>query len=296
MKLIQLWVAVLILCFCNACSTDVDFGEQYKKQIYIVKGNDRLTETTLPMADRTEAFVTFYCSGSEMSDKDVVVQYKIDKEALTAYNETEYGDNLARQMVCVPEEMVTFEEPAVTIKAGQEYAVLHFSINTSGLDPALNYAVPITITEVSAYEINQNVKTLFYKIKLKTQYSGLYNSQVVYHAFGKVESTKYVQKTAAAIAKNQIKVPVLDQKEVAEGSLDYVIVTMNEDNSVTLSTQNPVIAPQDEIYVNNEPVKVNYYDPDKKQFVIGYSYDTNPSDSWGLGKKYIIETMDYIEE
>lgn len=296
MKLIQLWVAVLILCFCNACSTDVDFGEQYKKQIYIVKGNDRLTETTLPMADRTEAFVTFYCSGSEMSDKDVVVQYKIDKEALTAYNETEYGDNLARQMVCVPEEMVTFEEPAVTIKAGQEYAVLHFSINTSGLDPALNYAVPITITEVSAYEINQNVKTLFYKIKLKTQYSGLYNSQVVYHAFGRVESTKYAQKTATAIAKNQIKVPVLDQKEVAEGSLDYVIVTMNEDNSVTLSTQNPVIAPQDEIYVNDEPVKVNYYDPDKKQFVIGYSYDTNPSDSWGSGKKYIIETMDYIEE
>lgn len=296
MKLIQLWVAVLILCFCNACSTDVDFGEQYKKQIYIVKGNDRLTETTLPMADRTEAFVTFYCSGSEMSDKDVVVHYKIDKEALTEYNETEYGDNLARQMVCIPEEMVTFEEPAVTIKAGQEYAMLHFSINTSGLNPALNYAVPITITEVSAYEINQNVKTLFYKIKLKTQYSGLYNSQVVYHSYGKVESTKYAQKTTTAIAKNQIKVPILDQKEVAEGSLDYVIVIVNEDNSVTLSTENPLVAPLDETWVNQEPVKVNYYDPAKKQLVICYSFDTDPSDPWGSGKKIIIETMDYIEE
>lgn len=294
MKLIQLWFAVLILCFCNACSTDVDFGEQYKKQIYIVKGNDRLTETTLPMADRTEAFVTFYCSGSEMSDKDVVVQYKIDKEALTAYNETEYGDNLARQMVCVPEEMVTFEEPAVTIKAGQEYAVLHFSINTSGLDPALNYAVPITITEVSAYEINQNVKTLFYKIKLKTQYSGLYNSQVVcYDVFKRLESTKYAQKTATAIAKNQMKVPVLDQKEVAEGSLDYVIVTLNEDNSVTLSTESTFVKPVYEIEINDEIIKVNYYDPAKKQFVLCYLYNSTSDFFEG---KYIIETMDYIEE
>lgn len=294
MKIIQLGLAGMMICFCHACSIDVDFGEQYRKQIYIVKGNDRIVETTFPMTEKNDGFVTFYCSGSEMSGKDVVVRYKIDPEALQKFNETEYGDNPSKQMVCIPEEMITFHETSVIIPAGKEYAMLNFSINTTDLDPALNYALPITIVAVSDYEINENVKTLFYKVKLKTQYSGLYDAKVVYYSFGKVESTKYVQKKSVAVSKKQIKLSVLDKKEVTDGSVNYYIITLNDDNSVTLSTEDPVLVPQTQIYVNGSPVKVNYYDPEKRQFIIGYSYKTsaNPND-W---PKFIIETLDYSEE
>lgn len=294
MKVIYLLLAGILMSCCVACSNEVDFGEQYKKQVYIVNGNNRYTETTLMMAESVDGFVTFYCSGSDWSSKDVQVNYKVDREALDHFNTTEFENDSVRIWHCIPEEYITFHEPMVTIKAGEEYAPLHFSVNTSGLDPSLVYAIPLTITEVSDYEINPDVKSLLYKVDLQTEYSGTYNARVDLHYYGRLESTKFAQKLTTAVSKKEIKVPVLDNKEVVTGSNKYYIITLNDDNSLTLSSGDPLFTSRDQIMVGGVPVKTNYYDPETKQFVVGYSYVMDPSDSWSA--RYIIETLTHAEE
>lgn len=296
MRTIKLFLIGIILYICVACSTEVDFGEQYKKQIYIVNANEHVVEAEHPLAESTDGFVTFYCAGSKETTKDVTVHYKIDKEALEAYNKSEYDQNTSKYMECIPEDKIQFHEEAVTIKAGEDYAMLGFSINTSELDPAKNNAIPITITGTSDYEINQGMKTLFYHLKLKTQYSGLYDSRLDLHRFALLQSSKFVQKKTIAISKNQIKVPVFDKKEVLEGSINYYIITLNEeDHTVTLTSDDPNFKPQTVMNVKPdadsavEKVPVNYYKPDTKEFVIGYSY---PSDGTVY---FIIETMKHID-
>lgn len=297
MKTIRLFLTGVILYICAACSTDVDFGEQYKKQIYIVNANERIVSAEHNLTESTDGFMTFYCAGSETSQKDVVVRYKIDKEALDAYNKSEYDENTAKYMECVPEDKIRFHENTVTIKAGEDYAILGFSINTLDLDPSKNYAIPVTITEVSAYEINPEMKTLFYNLKLKTPYSGLYDSRLELHRFALLQSTRFAQKKTIATAKNEIRVPILDKKEIPDGSIDYYVITLNEeDNTVTVTSEAEGFTPLKVMNVKPSPdspapqqVPVNYYKPETKEFVIGYSYPVNGT------LHFIIETMKHIE-
>lgn len=296
MKPIKLFITGIILYASGACSTDVDFGEQYKKQIYIVNANERMVSVVHPLAEGSDGYVTFYCAGSERTRRDVVIHYKIDKEALDAFNLTEYGDNTSKYLYCVPDDKVTFSEETVTIKAGTDYAALKFSINTLDLDPAANNTIPISVAEVSDYEISPKLKTLFYRLKLETKYSGLYDSRLAVHSFGLLESTKFVQKTTVATAKSEFMVPVLNKKDIPEGSINYYVVTLDEEtNLVTLSSPDPNFVPQTVINVRPDastpavPTPVNYYDPEKKEFVIGYSYPDVG------GTKFIIETMLHID-
>ena len=294
MKLSNLWFAGILFFLCNACSTEVDFGEQYKKQIYIVNGNNRYVETEFAMDEEVEGFVTFYCSGTEGSSRNIEVRYKTDPEALQKFNATEYGDNPAKSLVCLPEEVLTFHEPVVTIPAGKEYAALKFTIRTAELDPGLNYAIPITITDVSDYEINQELKTLFYKVKLKTAYTGIYNSVVkIYNGFD-YETTKYVQKRVTAASKTSIKVPFMNNKETETGSNDYITVQLDEaTNQLTLSSEVEGFGNVSSFMIFDNgwvTLDINYYNPETKEFVLGYKYQES-----GKSLKMIYEVIQFIE-
>lgn len=296
MKSIKLFITGVILYACGACSTEVDFGEQYKKQIYIVNANERIISVVHPLTESTDGYVTFYCAGSERTSKDVVVHYKMDKEVLDAFNVSEYGENTAKHLYCVPEDKVKFAEETVTIKAGTDYATLKFSIKTEDLDLAKNNTIPISVTEVSEYEINPELKTLFYRLKLETKYSGLYDSRLAIHASGSLESTKFIQKATVATAKNQIRVPVMERKDIPEESINYYVITLDEaTNEVTLTSPDPNFKPQAVINVRPSPsekpvpIKANYYNPEKKEFVIGYSYKVP------AGNKFVLETIRHID-
>ena len=294
MKLSNLWFAGILFFLCNACSTEVDFGEQYKKQIYIVNGNNRYVETEFAMDEEVEGFVTFYCSGTEGSSRNIEVRYKTDPEALQKFNATEYGDNPAKSLVCLPEEVLIFHEPVVTIPAGKEYAALKFTIRTAELDPGLNYAIPITITDVSDYEINQELKTLFYKVKLKTAYTGIYNSVVkIYNGFD-YETTKYVQKRVTAASKTSIKVPFMNNKETETGSNDYITVQLDEaTNQLTLSSEVEGFGNVSSFMIFDNgwvTLDINYYNPETKEFVLGYKYQES-----GKSLKMIYEVIQFIE-
>lgn len=278
-KLIAIGYFVFLLA---ACSNDVDFGEQYKKIVYIVNSKDKIVKTQHGLVEKSDGFITFYCGGTEPLKKDLVIHYTIDTNALHQFNKTEYGeDNKSKYLVYVPEENVTFHEPSVTIKAGEEYGILHFSINTVDLNPGAKNAIPISITEVSDGEINSGLKTLFYQLSLVTPYSGTYESATVSYDFFTYKETKNISKTVIPLSRNSVRIP-LNQKEVQEGNNNYFDVIVNtEDNTLTLSS------PRSDIKFLN-PVKyrknssdpltdipTNYYNPETNEIVIGYNITSN---------------------
>lgn len=92
MKPIILLTAGLMIYILAACSTDVDFGEQYKKIIYIVNSNNRVITQKVDIAPENKGAVTVYCGGTEFSGNDITVQYKMDTAAMNAYNKNEHGN------------------------------------------------------------------------------------------------------------------------------------------------------------------------------------------------------------
>ena len=283
MKTIKLIAIGCLVCFLGACSNEVDFGEQYKKVVYIVDAKDKVVKTQHQLVEKSEGYITFYCGGTEALKKDLTIHYAIDTNALHRFNKTEYGEeSKAKYLVYVPEEDVTFHEPTVTIKAGEEYGILHFSVKTVNLDPGAKNAIPITITSVSDGEINSGLKTLFYQLALVTPYSGTYDSETVSYDFFTYKEAKNITKTVIPLSRNSIRIP-FNQKEIQDGNKNYFDVTINtEDNTLTLSS------PRTDIKFMN-PVKyrpnsgdpltdipTNYYNPDTKEIVIGYNITSDP--------------------
>ena len=278
-----------LLCFCGACSNEVDFGEQYKKQVYIVNANlnGGIIDASLMMEEQSQGSISIYCASSEFPDEDIVVHYAIDTAALNAYNLKEFESATDRYMTAIPENLITFGSETVTIKRGEAYAVLPFTINTAALNPSENNTLPITLTDASGYEINPELQTCFYRLSLDNPYSGEYSSQVrILSALGDgsyyplFENPTLVTKTLVAAGVTAVKAARSTTTNVQEGdNPNYFTIDWNqEDNSLTLTSplegfqmiENLPLAP-----AYGEPTvdtKVNYYNPETEEFVVCYKF------------------------
>lgn len=265
-------------CLCTAaCSNSVDFGEQYKKVVYIVNSNDKVVSSSHMIDEETRGNIAVYCAGSEFPDHDVVVHYKIDPEAIQAFNKLEYGEATSRYLTCIPEEAVTFDSDEIVIKQGQPTGLLYFTINTTMLDPSLNNTLPLTITDASGYEINPDLQTIFYVLRLETEYSGTYASTVQYMSGGEPSATYQVTKNVQAAGLTKLKVPAGTNISVQEGeNANYFTLEWNEaTNKVTMTSDASVGAnpwPSDTAWLGGKDTPVNYYDPENKCFVLYYGF------------------------
>lgn len=264
-------------CLLAACSTAVDFGEQYKKVVYIINSENHLVKTTYPMAAANEGSITVYCGGTELSGKDITIRYKTDTSTMNTFNKSEYGEMEAKYMVAVPEEAVTFHQPHIIIKAGEEYGILNFSVNTLNLDLGVINTIPITITETSEGEINPKLQTLFYTMQIMSPLAGKYDSKInSYTFFGVLQSTKIVQKKTQTVSRHIIRVPLQENQEVIESRNNYYDITLNEeDNTVTLTSPNSNFLQMKALTIDGVSMKVNYYNPETKEFIVAYKYPSN---------------------
>lgn len=79
------------------------FGEQYKKELYIVGRSQSLTYAYHQMNTASPGHIRVYCTGSQLPGRDVLVNYKLDKENLDKFNKNEYGDNIENYFQMIPE-------------------------------------------------------------------------------------------------------------------------------------------------------------------------------------------------
>lgn len=232
----RLFLGVIFLLLLGSCSNHVDFGEQYKKIVYIVKSNDKVyTREHKISAEQQEGGISLYCGGSDDLKEDVTVTLVPDREAMEAYNVKNFDEeNQYKKLVLLPEEYYEIPAYSVTIKAGTEYTKLPIYLNTEKLNPDTCYAIPLSIAEVSKFEVNPDLKTVFYQIELINDYSGSYVGTLK-NINGNDTTFTAKDKTLKAMSERQVITSIYnldaDQEDL---ETNFMILNIGLDNQVTI--------------------------------------------------------------
>ncbi len=144
----------------------------------------------------------------------------------------------------------------VTVKAGDEYARLPFTINTDGLDAKKDYVLPIQLARASEFEIVQDKKWILYHLRFNNHFSGVYNMTGL---LGTENIGK--EKTLKAMSANSLEIYADKVFEDTVNAKYNILLTVAADNTVALSS--PM-----EISASGE----NKYIPDTKTFLLDYTY------------------------
>jgi len=253
-----------VLMLFSACNSDVDFGEQYKKTIYLVHGNNLLyAKNHFYGANSDKLIFSVYCASSEPTTQDVTVSLQIDLNALDSLNAQgllENSEYIDKQMLPA----ASYDIPAnvqVTIPAGKQYALLEFPFHPEGLDADISYALPVSIVSNNrGYEMSPKARSLVYEVKMTNNYSGVFTGT-------SAESPtviRPVQITLKAISENRVRLPIHDL-DADEQYMDtnFMLLTIDEDGRVT-------IAP----YANAQITDMgdNFYDQVQQSFELHYRY------------------------
>ena len=266
----------LILAFAS-CSNDVDFGEQYKKTIYIVNSNNILYVGKHSFEIAQDVIpISVYCASTKPIDKDLRVRLKIDRHALDSLNRVQQmADPSYIDRVMLPESNYQLDgEQYVTIPAGKQYGVLNIPFNFSGLDPSIPYVLPVSLVSNNAdYDINSTLGLIVYQIEMINLYTGDYNGS------SQTSPTTIVgiQPTLKALSANKVRMPIHNLSDDEEDLLtNFMVLTIATDNSVTISPLG---------IADVSDLGGSKYDPLRQSFELNYQYtDAN-------AKRHIVSSV-----
>jgi hypothetical protein len=252
-----------------SCNSDVDFGEQYKKTIYLVHGQDLLyTKEHYYGTENDKLVFSVYCASSETITENVDVVLQIDPHALDSLNargNLESGASYISK-VMLPDGSYTFPTVAtVTVPAGSQYALLEIPFYPTGLNGDVAYALPLTVVSNSRnYDISPEARSVVYEVSLTNKYSG----EFVGTSAEAPQVVRPVQPVVKAISVNQVRLPIHD----LDGDNQYLdthfmLLTIAEDGQVS-------IVPWLDADITD--LGGNFYDEIRQSYELHYRY-TNDS-------------------
>jgi hypothetical protein len=159
----------------GACENiDVLETEQYIKQVYIVGAADVVWPFDVTYSNEPQgAYISVATSGSKYIDEDVTVTLRHNDPTIEWYNNKYLYDAPVKYRK-LDADKFTIASFQTTVKAGEVYARLPFTIQTGGLHCDSLYAVTFAIESVSRYEKNTVDTALIMNLNLVNEYSGTY--------------------------------------------------------------------------------------------------------------------------
>ncbi|MEA4919109.1 BT_3044 domain-containing protein [Proteiniphilum sp.] len=247
-----------------SCSNEVDFGEQYKKTVYLVNSNNLLYVGEHSFDTDNDAIaISVYCASSEPITQDLRVRLKIDRFALDSLNALQLLANPSyTNRVMLPEDNYQLNgEQYVTIKAGKQYGVLYIPFDFSDLDPSIPYVLPLSLVSNNAdYQINPKLKSIVYQIEMINQYAGNYNGS----SQTSPASIAGIQPVLKALSVNKVRMPIHNLSDDEEDILtNFMVLTIAKDNSVSISPWG---------VADVTDLGGSKYDPERQSFELYYQF------------------------
>jgi hypothetical protein len=232
MKNIVLVISFFLLLAVSSCNSDVDFGEQYRKTVYILNGRNLLYTGEHFYGEENRMEFSIYCASSEPIKEDLTVRVGIDTHALDSLNEKSLLEDVNHvNKVMLPAAHYSFSgEQSVVIKAGEQYGVLAIPIETDGLDSDIPYVLPLSIISNSAgYDINPESQSIVYEIKLVNKYSGDFSGT----SAESPTQIRPVQVAVKAISTDKVRLPI---HNLSSGNLDtdFMLLTVGDGGTVRI--------------------------------------------------------------
>lgn len=263
--------------FWNCSSDPTDFGEQYKKTLYIVNSRDMLYvgEHSYGTSNNKMTFAV-YCASSEPIKSAMTVQLEINPNALDSLNQkSALGNPLYIKKRLIPKENYTPTELSLTIQPDTQYGVLHIPFETLGLDPDISYAFPVTIKSNSAnYDVNEELKTIIYEVKMINGFSGNFAGSFIELP----KTVRSVQPTLKAISPNSIRMPIHSLSgEASYIKTNFMLLTIGAD-STSVS-----IKPWMDAKVADSGMST--YDKRRQSFYLKYTYTNTEGKTFDIEEK-----------
>lgn len=172
-KIVAVFAAALTAAACSVVDPMAD--EQYQKDIYIVGAYSKVATFDLPYGDAQSAFVSIAVGGTLNIDRDVEVTLANNDSIITWYNNRYMLDAPVqyRQITAA----VNIPSWKTTIRAGDVYAHLPFTVNSTGLHCDSLYAIGFAIASVSDYQKSAEDAELILTFKLTNEFSGAYQME-----------------------------------------------------------------------------------------------------------------------
>lgn len=231
MKKIQLFAILVVIAsilFTSCEAIDPLSTEQYRKEIYIVGAYNNVMAYDLPYGENEEAYVSIAVSGSQRIDRDVTVKLRHNDEIISWYNKKYMLDAPVKYQRLDPER-INIPSWTTTIKAGEIYARLPFTVNSTGLHCDSLYAIGFEIESVSDYLKSENDTSLILTLNLTNDYSGIYYLEATKNSLAENENGEWeevglpvpviIQRTLTAVSENTVRFFHEKQKEFYS---DYV--------------------------------------------------------------------------
>ena len=265
-----------LLLLISFISCDVQEVEYYKKQIYITHSGEQ-TQIYPIVSDPTDTLIGVYCGGSISTKTDVVVNLKIDQLALDSLNQLKFTDvNDYYQLL--PDSCYNIPSYSTTIKKGAEYANIPVIYYTNKINPLIKYILPLSIKDVSVYEVNPLLKTVLVNIQLTNNYSGLYIYAGNAIEEGKTSKAKIIREQTVLVAgKNAILMQAESKTFEKDGNNYLIRATINTDNSITVTSDDQANLKVENCLpypgVVSNPAIDNKYDPTTDNMRLVYKYN-----------------------
>ncbi|MDR1517275.1 MAG: DUF1735 domain-containing protein [Dysgonamonadaceae bacterium] len=249
----------------GGCSSDTDFGEQYKKTLFIVNATTFTGDHAFDNA-ADEIIISVYCSSTEPIKSDLTARLMLDPAILDSINYVNtLSDESYINRVMLPTANYSLPEfPTVTIKAGEQYGTLRIPFNSNGLDPDIFYALPLYLSaNDKGYEMNDDLRMMFYQVNMVNDFSGSYNGTSSELPASETERIviKTVQPTLKAMSANIVRMSIHDATSATENLMQLEI---GSDNSVRILPWNGS---------NVLDLGDSRYNPVTMQFELNYRYN-----------------------
>lgn len=282
----------MCICLLASCEENLLEKEQYQKIIYLQSGDDNIFEYPHAVNDSvTRGYLTVGSGGTMPLEQPVTVTLELDSAGLNTYNQRRFDieyDKYARFLDASRFVLPSYE---VVLRANDPNATTFFPIevDANGLSPDTVYIVPLKITSVSAWEINQDKASVLYKIALMNKYSEpgktSYTMKGTKQVAGGIVSAITNTKDVVPLSKNRVRIfpenlQVSTKLEDIENKTITIIV--DEDNSIRIRPFKNVLVEQ-----NGE----SWYDEKDEVFHLSYRYKLPDAEKWN----YIEETLTRVK-
>lgn len=313
-KLINKLAAAVCIAFTGtfvSCEQKFYEDEQYRKEIFIVSGEDNIFTQEFTFDKDAQGLLSIYVGGTTSIDNDVTVTLEYNMDLLNKYNRLKHDSDYDKYALILPEDKYSVNSMSVTLKAGNKepYALFPIHVDVNGLIPEEEYILPLSIASVSDYMIASKRKDVLLKIFMKNEYATT-KSRVYYNMIGtkqiKIDNNGALEakgetepmnssKLVTPISEYGIRVlPGIIQTDPGANQqslrLRSVVATVNQDEWIDV----PVISDEGEetgefvkcqkvivtpwfntnqtVRVKNMDDKPSYYNPEKKEFTLRYNY------------------------
>ena len=307
--------AVAAMALLSSCETIFYDEEQYRKEIYIVSGDNNIIGQEYTFGDESVGYLSIYAAGTTEIEKDVDVELEVYSDYLRSYNQRTYGDTYSSYVQELDPDYYSVESWKTTLKANSEnpYVKFPIKVNINNISLDETYYIPIRIKSVSDYMISEDKQNVLYRIYVKNDYATTksttyYTMNGTEQSYTETDGVFTADGVATAVNSTKSFIPTGEQSIRMLPSTNYsttASVVRNQSVNVTVHPDEIIDIPvynEGEFtgnYVKRQKVTVatwqesstsvtvgeidddpSYYDEENSTFYLNYRYKLSGETSW----------------